>query len=228
VTQDPADWSGPAVPGAGPGHDNAAWARPADDDAVPRPADDTGWARPGSPPAAPPSGPPSAPVPPVGSGYAGWPPPVPTVAPPAGYPYLPAPPLPPRLPPGVPRLRPVRIDPVPGTSFGVAIPALSPTLSGLAVGSTVAGVGAVLVGLVVLCVGISRTSSGALVGGAFAALAAVVGLGAGGAALAGLREIRAAAGQVTGRGLAITGLTCGGTGFGLAAVGMLLAVLLSG
>ena len=166
--------------------------------------DDPSWAPPGSPP------------------Y-----PLPGTAPPAGYPYLPLPPLPPPLPGGVPRLRPVRIDPVPGTSFGIAIPALNPTVSGLAVGSMVAGIGSILVSLIVVCSGISRNSSGVLVGGAFAALAATVGLGALGAAFAALREIRGSAGQVTGRGLAITGLACGAAGFGLAVLGMLLALALS-
>src|SRR5207247_2819340 len=90
--------------------------------------------------------------------------------PPAGYPYLPPPPLPPVQPRGVPRLRPVRIDPVPGTPFGIAIPTLNPTVSGLAVGSMVAGIGSIVVSLAVLCAGVSRSSAGPLIGGAFAVL----------------------------------------------------------
>jgi hypothetical protein len=135
--------------------------------------------------------------------------------------------LPPQLPPGVPRLRPVRIDPVPGTPFGIAIPALNPTVSGLAVGSLVAGIGSILVSIIVVCSGLGRSSSGALVGGAFAVLAIAVGLGAMGAAFGAMREIRASGGQIRGRGLAIAGLACGATGVGVAVLGMLFAILLA-
>src|SRR5437764_5518100 len=148
--------------------------------------DDPGWVPPGSapaPPSSPWSGPPpsyGAPPPPPPGPPPGPPPPLaggPLYGqPPAGYPYLPPPPLPPVLPRGVPRLRPVRIDPVPGTPFGIAIPALNPTVSGLAVGSLVAGIAAIVVSLAVLCAGISRRSAGPLVGGAFAVLAILVGL----------------------------------------------------
>jgi hypothetical protein len=153
---------------------------------------------------------------------------VPYVAPPAGYPYLPPPPVPQPLPRGVPRLRPTRIEPVPGTHYGVAIPALNPTVSGLAVGSMVAGLGATLVSLLVLCFGIvgARDGWGPLVAGAFTALAGAVGGGAAGTSAAALRQVRRSAGQVTGRGLAIAGLTCGATGLVLALSGLLLAIAL--
>ncbi len=155
---------------------------------------------------------------------------MPYVAPPAGYPYLPPPPVPAPLPRGVPRLRPTRIDPVPGTQFGVAIPALDPTVSGLAVGSMVAGIGSVTVSLLVLCFGLVGADRGwgPLVAGAFTALAVATGGGALAAALWALREIRRSAGQITGRGLAVAGLACGGTGLGLALLGLVLAVALAG
>jgi hypothetical protein len=189
-------------------------------------SDDPAWAPPGAPP--PVSAPPPAWAAPSQPGYqVSVPPGYPGAAPPAGYPYVPPPPLPPQLPPGVPRLRPVRIDPVPGTPFGIAIPALNPTVSGLAVGSLVAGIGSILVSVLVVCSGLGRSSSGALVGGAFAVLAILVGLGSMGAAFAALREIRASAGQIRGRGLAIAGLSCGATGVGVALLGMLFAVALA-
>jgi len=172
--------------------------------------DDPGWARPGA-------------VPPPAPGPA-----LPYVAPPAGYPYLPAPPVPPPLPPGVPRLRPARIEPVAGTHFGVAIPALPPTVSGLAVGSMVAGIGSIAVSLLVLCFGFAgaKPGWGALVAGAFAALGFVLGAGACGTAVAARRQIAGSAGGITGPGLATAGLTCGMIGAGLAVFGLALAIYL--
>jgi len=127
----------------------------------------------------------------------------------------------------VPRLRPVRIDPVPGTPFGIAIPALNPTVSGLAVGSMIAGIGSIVISFAVLCAGISRASSGALVGGAFAVLTGAIGLGAVGVAFAAMRQVRGSGGQITGGGMAIAGLVCGACGVGLALLGMLMAVALA-
>jgi hypothetical protein len=116
---------------------------------------------------------------------------------------------------------------VPGTPFGIAIPALSPTSSGLAVGSMVAGIGAILISLIVVCAGIVGSSSGPLIGGAFAVLTAAIGLGAIGAGLAAIRQVRGSGGQITGRGMAVAGLACGASAVGLAVLGMLLALLLA-
>jgi hypothetical protein len=66
-----------------------------------------------------------------------------------------------------------------------------------------------------------------LIGGAFAVLAAAVGLGAVATALVAMRQIGDPAGQIRGRGLAITGLACGGSGIGVAVLGMLLAIVLA-
>lgn len=156
--------------------------------------------------------------------------PVPQVAAP-GYapPPLPYPPSVPPPPRGARPLRPVRIDPVPGTHFGIAYPELHPTVSGLAVGSMVAGIGSVMVSLLVGCFGLTGAQRGwgALVAGAFTVLAVAVGAGALGTAFAALRQIRRSVGESTGRGLAITGLTCGSVGAGLALLGLFGAVLLS-
>jgi hypothetical protein len=110
----------------------------------------------------------------------------------------------------------------------VAIPALNPTVSGLAVGSMVAGIGAALVSLLELCFGFlgAQDGWGPLVAGAFAALAFAVGGGAAGTAIAALRQIRQSSGQITGRGLANAGLACGAVGAGLAVLGLLLAIVL--
>src|SRR5262249_37871366 len=114
------------------------------------------------------------------------------------------------------------------TQFGVAIPALSPTVSGLAVGSMVAGIGAVLVSLLVLCFGAvgARDGWGALVAGAFAALAFIVGGGGTGTAGVARRQVTNSAGGMTGSGLALTGLICGLCGAGLAVLGLGLAVVI--
>jgi len=42
-----------------------------------------------------------------------------------------------------------------------------------------------------------------------------------------MREIRASAGQIRGRGLAIAGLSCGASGAGIAVLGMLFAIVLA-
>jgi hypothetical protein len=156
--------------------------------------------------------------------------PVPQIAAP-GYapppvPYPPAMPPPPR---GVQPFRPVRIDPIPGTHFGIAYPGLNPTVSGLAVGSMVAGIGSIVVSLLVLCFGLvgAQRGWGPLVAGAFTVLAVAVGGAALAAALVANRQIRRSAGENTGRGLAITGLVCGSVGAALALSGLLLAVLVS-
>jgi hypothetical protein len=123
----------------------------------------------------------------------------------------------------------VRIDPVPGTDFGIAYLPVNPTFFGLATGSMIAGIGAALVALVVVCFGVIGASPGwgALVSGAFAILSALLGAAAITLGLVALRQIRSAPGRFRGRGLAITGIWCGGSGLGVAALGFLLAVLIS-
>jgi hypothetical protein len=119
------------------------------------------------------------------------------------------------------------VEPVPGTDFGLAYVAVPPTFSGLAIGSLVAGIGSVAVSFVVGCFGIAGGSAGwgAIVSGAFAVLGGLLGLAAVGLGLVAVRQIKAARGRLTGRGVAIAGVACGGTGVLLTAGGMLIALL---
>jgi hypothetical protein len=127
-----------------------------------------------------------------------------------------------------PQGRPVRVDPVPGTDFGVAYLAVSPTVSGLAVGSMVAGIGSALVALVVVCFGVTGAGSGwgPLVSGAFAILAGLVGGGALAGGLVARRQIGHSGGRLSGGGLAVTGIACGASGLGVAVFGVVLAMIL--
>jgi hypothetical protein len=129
-------------------------------------------------------------------------------------------------PPGLPA--PVRIDPVPGTPFGIAYLGVPPTVAGQAIGSLVAGVGAIGVATIVACFGVAgaRGGWGPLVAGAFAVLGALVGLGAVGLGLFALRQIRRSAGRLTGRGQAVAGIVCGSTGLGLTILAMIWSLLL--
>jgi hypothetical protein len=124
------------------------------------------------------------------------------------------------------RTGPVHVEPVPGTEFGLAIQSVPPTFSGQAIGSLVAGIGSVTVSLVVGCFGIVGGGEdwGVLVSGAFAILAGLLGLAGLGLGLVAVRLIRASRGRITGRGVAISGIACGGTGVVLTAGGMLLAL----
>jgi len=148
----------------------------------------------------------------AGGGYPG----------PYGGPYQPRSVVPPVAPAPV---AVVRVEPVPGTPFGVLYPAVNPTVAGLAIGSMVAGIGAVLVTLVVFCFGLvgSGRGWGGLVAGAFAILALLLAAGAAGTGQVALRQVRASAGQVTGRGMAVTGLVCAASAVVLAFVGFVVA-----
>jgi len=135
--------------------------------------------------------------------------------------------------------RPTRIDPVPGTSYGLAIFGAPPATSGPAVGALVAGVAAVLVSFVVGCVGLADAASsdvgtdgwGALVGGAFAVLTGFLGTAAIGLGVVGMRRTgrraQPADGPVRGRGMAIAGIACGGAGVVVAACSLGVAILVA-
>jgi hypothetical protein len=106
---------------------------------------------------------------------------------------------------------------VPGTEFGVmylGVPALQ---SGLAIGSLVAGIGSILVSFVVACFGLAggQAGWGPAISGAFVVLATIIGGAAIALGVLGLRQVRRSAGAVAGRGLAIAGITTGGSGLGL-------------
>jgi hypothetical protein len=203
------------------------------------------WARPGSPagetplaspapylygpPAPYPYGPPryGQVQPPYGP--PGQPPYGPPGQPPYGPPVQQGPP-----PPRDAYQLPARVDPIPGTPFGLLYLKVPAGTSGPAVGSQVTGIASILVGLVVACLGLSgaRQGWGAWVAGAFAVLAVVLGVAGIGLALTGLRQVRRppAPGtvQVTGRGLAIAGLSCGSAGLAVTvlALGIVLIVQL--
>ena len=120
-----------------------------------------------------------------------------------------------------PAARAVRLLPVAGTPYALAYPQVPPITSGPAIGSMVAGIASILVGLVMTCLGLSgaRAGWGALVAGAFAILSLLIGAAAIGVGTAARRIIRRAAGTVTGRGMATAGLACGWVGAGLSVLG---------
>jgi hypothetical protein len=121
---------------------------------------------------------------------------------------------------------------VPGTEFGLVQLKVEPITSGLAIGSLLAGIAAIMVSLLVLCFGLLGAEGdwGALVAGAFTLLSVVGGGGAVALGMAARRQIRRSGqtGQVrfTGRGLAIAGISCGATGAGIAALSLGLALVL--
>jgi hypothetical protein len=117
------------------------------------------------------------------------------------------------------------VEPVPGTPFAVAYLGVPPIVSGTAIGSLVAGIGSILVSILVGCFGLAGAQGdwGPLVAGAFAVLAGLLGAGAVGLGVIALRQIRAAPGRVSGRGMAVAGIACGGLGALLTLVAMALA-----
>lgn len=130
--------------------------------------------------------------------------------------------------------RPSRVEPVPGTPYGLAIYTEPPTTSGQAIGALVAGVGSVLTSLLVACFGFAELAAassgeaagwGALVGGAFTILAGFLGAAAIGLGVVGQRRVRRGAGTVTGGGMAVAGIATGGAGLVVAICSMGLAVL---
>ncbi len=127
--------------------------------------------------------------------------------------------------------RPKRVEPVPGTGFGVVHLEVRPMTSGLAVGALVAGIGSILVSLLVLCFGLVGAGDGwgGWVAGAFALLATLTGLAGAGLGLAGMRQIRRSgrppAIRFTGRGLAVAGLSCGAAGLGITVLSLALTLV---
>ena len=126
-------------------------------------------------------------------------------------------------------LRPVRVDAVPDTDFGVAYLGVSPTVSGLAIGAMVGGIGSILVTLLVFCFGLAGAQGGwgPLVAGAFAVLAGLLGIASVGAGVTARRMIRSGRPGVpsAGRGMAVSGIVCGAVGAGLAALGIVVAIV---
>ena len=128
--------------------------------------------------------------------------------------------------------RPRRVEPVPGTPFGLVYLTVPPATSGPAVGALVAGIGSVVVSMLVLCFGLSGAEAGwgAWVAGAFTVLGGLAGAAAILLGVLGRRQISRPAPppgiRFTGRGLATAGIGCGATGLGLTLAALLLAVAL--
>jgi hypothetical protein len=130
------------------------------------------------------------------------------------------------------RRPPKRVEPVPGTPFGVVHLDVPPVTAGLATGSLVAGIASILVSLLVICVGVAfATRGGVWVSGAFAVLGVLAGLAAVGTGLLAQRQIRRPAApsavRFTGRGLAAAGVSCGAAGALLSLLGLGLGLLIS-
>ena len=144
------------------------------------------------------------------------------------YPY--SAPVPPPPPSG--RWQPERVDPVPGTEFALVQLRVEPLTSGLAIGSLLAGIAAILVSLLVLCFGLTGAGAGwgAVVAGAFTLLSVIGGVGAIVVGLAARRQIRGSGGsgqvRFTGRGIAVAGISCGAAGAGIALAALALSVVL--
>jgi len=164
-------------------------------------------------------------------------------------PYGPGSPPPYQLPPGYPPYQagamapqpyqrhvrqvglppPVAVEMVAGTPYAVAVIGVAPTVSGPATASLVAGVGSILVSLVVGCFGLTGAEPGwgALVAGAFGVLAGLAGVAAVVLGAIGSRRVRRSRGAQRGRGLAVSGITCGLLGLLLTGTAMALSVVLT-
>jgi hypothetical protein len=142
--------------------------------------------------------------------------------------------MPPAAPPASAndRWRPERVQPVPGTEFALVQLQVPPISSGLATGSLIAGIGSILVSLLVFCFGLAGASDGwgALVGGAFTLTAVLAGGGSIALGLIATRQIRNSAepGRIrfVGRGRAVAGISCGCAGAGIALLALVLTLVL--
>jgi hypothetical protein len=146
-----------------------------------------------------------------------------------GYPYPPMPVGPGSVPFPPPPVAgaPVHVEPVAGTAFGLAYAVLPPLTSGQAVGALVIGIGSVIVALVTICFGLLGAADGwgALVAGAFAILATILGVAAVSIGTYARRVIRRSSGAISGSGMATSGLVCGFVGVGLAVLGFAGALI---
>ncbi|MFI5839832.1 hypothetical protein ACIA8K_08980 [Catenuloplanes sp. NPDC051500] len=125
-----------------------------------------------------------------------------------------------------------RVEPVAETPFAVVHLEVPSVVSGLAIGSLITGIVALLVSFAVVCFGLLGAESGwgALVAGAFALLSVIAGAGSLVQGFGALRQIRrpaeASSIRFSGRGLAIAGLSCGGGGAAVALLALLIVVIL--
>ena len=191
------------------------------------------WGAPGGQPqqpaAAQPAATPPSDLPPSRYGPSGPPP-----YPPPPYP---SPAYPPAYPPGYPGRPPAtatpmmempeRIDPVPGTAFGLAYAQLPPITSGQAVGSLVVGIASIIVTLIESVFGLAGASHGwgAEVAGAFGILAVLFGGAAIGMGVVSMRAIKRSQGAMRGHGIGRSGMILGIIGVSLAVISFLLSLL---
>jgi len=128
---------------------------------------------------------------------------------------------------------PRRVDPLPGTPFGLVHLQVAPVFSGPAVGSLVAGIASILLSVLVFCFGAAGANEGWGVWAAvaFAILTTLVGAGGVVVGLFARRQIARVppppAVRFTGRGVALSGVVCGATGMVLALAALGLALLLA-
>ncbi len=121
---------------------------------------------------------------------------------------------------------------MPGTEFGLVQLRVEPITSGLAIGSLMAGIGSILVSLLVVCFGLAGASEGwgGWVAGAFTLLCVAAGGGAVALGVVSRRQIRRSGqtGQVrfTGAGLGMAGIVCGSIGAGIALLSLALTLVL--
>jgi hypothetical protein len=148
---------------------------------------------------------------------------------PYGVPFTP-PPVPP--PPAEANWRPARVEPVPGTEYGLVEVEVPAVASGQATGALIAGVASILVSTLAFCFGVAGSSDGwgGWVAGAFTLLAVLIGGGAATVGLIATRQIRRS-GQdgklrFTGRSTAIAGISSGAAGAGIALLALALALVL--
>jgi len=146
--------------------------------------------------------------------------------PPGVHPQVPMAP-----PPADEQWQPARVDPVPGTDFGLVQLRVDPVTSGRAAGSLVAGIAAVLVSLLVPCFGIVGAVGGwsGWVVGAFTLLTVLAGGGAVALGLLARRQIARAGAEgrlrFTGRGQALAGIWCGAAAAGIALLSLVLSLV---
>lgn len=158
--------------------------------------------------------PPPHPVGPQPPGYSQAQPPYPYSHPQPPYPARPA-------PPGWPHFAfppPVLVD-----GYQLVQPRLKPIPSGPAIGSLVAGIGGVLGAIP----GLIAAGFSPWTGFTFFMFAALTGIGSVGLALYAKRQINAARGGVSGRGLATTGLVIGIVACSFAVITALIALAAS-
>lgn len=162
----------------------------------------------------------------------GEPQPHPAVPPPPAMPPATPWPAPPPPPPPEARWRARRIEPVPGTGYGVVLLDVPPVTSGLAVGALISGVASIIVSGVVGCFGVAgaRAGWGGWAAGAFTVLGVLLGVAGILLGVAGRRQTQRPAPppaiRFSGRPVAMAGAICSAIGLFLTLSGFGLALLL--